>query len=71
MNESRLLYSALFLSLVALAALTFTLNVTVIQSLDEVIYAKVAQEAIRDGHWLPLFWRGEPFWKSLPYGCGA
>ena len=49
-----------------LAAILPTLNATRLVEVDELIYARVAQEATRDGHWMPLSWAGKPWLEKPP-----
>jgi 4-amino-4-deoxy-L-arabinose transferase-like glycosyltransferase len=51
-------------ALLFLAALLPTLNSTLLQEVDELIYARVARAA-SEGHWMPLRW-GAQLWSEKP-----
>jgi hypothetical protein len=49
-----------------LLAILPTLSLTRLLDVDEVIHARAALEASRDGHWLPLTLAGQPWWEKPP-----
>jgi 4-amino-4-deoxy-L-arabinose transferase-like glycosyltransferase len=57
--------AAAFLSMLYLGWMLPTLNSTRLGEVDELIYARVAQEAAARGHWMPFLWNGQ-LWSEKP-----
>ena len=65
MNTNQGRFTGFLLGLFFFASLLPTLNSSRLGEVDELIYARVAQDAARLNHWMPLTWGGQ-LWSEKP-----